>query len=56
MEPDYHVGDWVVCEYHRTPRRPNQTVVAILSRDEGITEVALKRFEESSTHWCERQV
>ncbi|MDT8391681.1 MAG: putative molybdenum carrier protein [Lentisphaeria bacterium] len=51
MQPDYHVGDLVVCEYHRTPRRPGQTVIAIMARDEGLTEVALKRFEETPTHW-----
>lgn len=36
MEPELHVGDLVVFEYHRTPRTANQIVIVNLP-DLGIT-------------------
>jgi len=52
MEPTLSDGDYVVCEWHRTPRRPGQVVImgAFESGGEG-GDFALKRFEESATHW-----
>ncbi len=55
MEPELNVGDWVVFEYHRTPRTTNQIVIANLA-DLGITsdlttEHAVKRLHQDAEQW-----
>jgi SAM-dependent methyltransferase/SOS-response transcriptional repressor LexA len=52
MERTLFDGDYVVCEWHRTPRESGQVVI-MGAFDSGGTggEFALKRFGESETHW-----
>lgn len=52
MEPTLSNGDLVICEWHRTPRQNGQVVImaAFEAGGEG-GDFALKRFEDSETHW-----
>lgn len=53
MEPTLHFGDLVVFEYHRTPRRQGEIVIANLPEfgsATGGTE-AIKRFREEPDRW-----
>ena len=50
MEPGLQDGDYVVCQYHRTPRRPGQVVI-MGGFDDGDGTFAIKRFNESRTEW-----
>ncbi len=58
MEPELAVGDWVVFEYHRTPRVPNQIVIANIAElgitSDLVTEHAVKRLIQSRDHWIFR--
>lgn len=53
MEPTLHFGDLVVFEYHRTPRRQGEIVIANLPEfGRGIAGVeAIKRFREEPENW-----
>ncbi len=58
MEPELHVNDLVVFEYHRSPRTPNQVVIANIT-EFGIssdlsTDQAVKRLTQDETHWVFR--
>lgn len=60
MEPELQVGDWVVFEYHRTPRSDNQIVIANiaafgLTSDLATTD-AVKRLTHDATHWLFRSL
>jgi SOS-response transcriptional repressor LexA/SAM-dependent methyltransferase len=48
MEPGLSDGDYIVCEWHRTPRRSGQVVI-MGGFDDGT--FAIKRFGESKTDW-----
>lgn len=50
MEPLFHIGDWLVFEYHRTPRRDGQIVIAA-DFTSGSGEYAVKRFKAHPTLW-----
>ena len=55
MAPDLNVGDTVVFEYHRSPRAPDQIVIANLA-ESGIssdltTEHAVKRLRQTPDQW-----
>jgi len=53
MEPTLHFGDFVVFEYHRTPRHQGEIVIANLpefGRGTAGAE-AIKRFREESERW-----
>jgi SOS-response transcriptional repressor LexA len=55
MAPELNVGDTVVFEYHRSPRAPDQIVIANLT-ESGIssdltTEHAVKRLRQTPNHW-----
>lgn len=53
MEPTLRLGDFVVFEYHRTPRRQNEIVVANLPEfGRGSAGVeAIKRIREEPDLW-----
>ena len=53
MEPGLADGDYIVCEWHRTPRRPGQVVI-MGGFDDGDGTFAIKRFGESETEWLFR--
>ena len=53
MEPDLHVGDHVVFEYHRSPRCEGQIVIANIP-ELGMTDFGvetIKRIRENSDSW-----
>jgi SOS-response transcriptional repressor LexA len=50
MEPLFKVGDLLAFEYHRTPRRENQIVIAA-DFTSGNGEYAVKRYKEHPTLW-----
>jgi len=50
MEPGLQDGDYVLCEWHRTPRRAGQVVI-MGGFDDGDGTFAIKRFRESATEW-----
>ena len=51
MEPTMSRRDYVVCEYHRTPREVGQVVIMadFSAIDDG--EVAIKRYEDAPEEW-----
>ncbi len=50
MAPLFTVGDWVVFEYHRTPRKDGEVVVAAdFTSGEAY---AIKRFKADANDWC----
>lgn len=53
MEPFLRIGDLVVFEYHRSPRKDGQIVIANIpefgSADHGVE--AIKRIKQDSEHW-----
>ncbi len=60
MEPELSIGDYVVFEYHRTPRAPNQIVIANIA-ELGIasdlsTVHAVKWLIQTPEHWVFRSV
>jgi SOS-response transcriptional repressor LexA/SAM-dependent methyltransferase len=50
MEPGLADGDYIVCEWHRTPRRSGQVVI-MGGFDDGDGTFAIKRFGESKPDW-----
>lgn len=52
MEPTLADGDYIICEWHRTPRKSGQVVImgGFDSAGEG-GQFAIKRFGESEHHW-----
>lgn len=50
MEPLFKVGDLLVFDYHRTPRRDGQIVIAA-DFTSGSGDYAVKRFKEHPTFW-----
>ncbi len=50
MEPLFQIGDLLVFDYHRTPRRDGQIVIAA-DFTSGSGEYAVKRYKEDPTHW-----
>ncbi len=53
MEPTLRLGDLVVFEYHRTPRRQGQIVIANLPEfgSSNVGAEAIKRIREEAEHW-----
>jgi SOS-response transcriptional repressor LexA/SAM-dependent methyltransferase len=55
MAPEVNVGDTVVFEYHRSPRAPDQIVIANLAESDIssdlTTEHAVKRLRQTPDHW-----
>lgn len=53
MEPFLNIGDLVIFEYHRSPRKDGQVVIANVpefgSADHGVE--AIKRIKEDPDHW-----
>ena len=50
MEPLFKVGDLLVFDYHRTPRKDGQIVIAADFTSVG-GEYAVKRYKEHPTLW-----
>ncbi len=51
MEPTMSRGDYVVCEYHRTPRDVGQVVIMADFSAIDAGEVAIKRYEDTPEEW-----
>ena len=51
MEPTMSRGDYVVCEYHRTPREVGQVVIMADFSTIDAGEVAIKRYEDTPEEW-----
>mgnify|MGYP002641984536 CR=1 FL=1 len=52
MEPALRPGDFVVVEWHRSPRRQGQVVVMRNTQStDGPVEAAIKRLHETPSHW-----
>ena len=52
MAPEFHIGDLLVFEYHRTPRRTGEIVIAAdFSLGETASEYAIKRVRADEEHW-----
>ncbi len=58
MEPELNIGDRIIFEYHRAPRKPNQIVIANLTElgitSDLTTEHAVKRLIQSPDYWIFR--
>lgn len=55
MEPTLRRGEHIVVEWHRTPRRTGQIVVMCRAvPGEETAEVAIKRFDQTPSHWVFR--
>ncbi len=58
MEPDLNVGDWVIFEYHRSPRATGQVVIANVEdlgqSSDWSTVHAVKRLEADEECWIFR--
>jgi len=50
MEPLFQIGDLLVFDYHRTPRKDGQIVIAA-DFTSGSGEYAVKRYKEDPTRW-----
>jgi SOS-response transcriptional repressor LexA/5-methylcytosine-specific restriction endonuclease McrA len=52
MEPTFRRGEWLIFEYHRTPRENNQVVIVNATEiPDDIPEVAIKRIRQTPEDW-----